>query len=120
MKFFKILGTTALMASSSRHTGQIQSLQNQNLAPWPKTAFDTAQILFATFYFIFFRLEILELTAIKHLWNYLHVNVRNKLSFMNVLLQLLYILRQGFLTFCAMDSFGSLVKPIDPFSQKSI
>jgi hypothetical protein len=25
----------------------------QNLAPWPTTAFDIAQILFATFYFMF-------------------------------------------------------------------
>jgi len=40
---------------------------------------------------------------------------------MNVLVQLLYSLRQGFLTIsCAMDSFESLVKPIDPFSQKCI
>ena len=40
---------------------------------------------------------------------------------MNVLVQLLYSLRQGFLTFfCAMDPFESLVKPTDPFSQKCI
>jgi len=52
MEFWTILGTTALMASSLRHTGQIQSL-HQNLAPWPKTAFDIAHILFATSYFIF-------------------------------------------------------------------
>jgi len=48
-----ILGTTALMASSFSHTGQIQSRHHQNLAPWPKTAFDIVQMLFATFYFIF-------------------------------------------------------------------
>jgi len=53
MEFLTILGTTALMASSFGHTGQMQSLHHQNLAPWPKTAFDIAQILFATFYFIF-------------------------------------------------------------------
>jgi hypothetical protein len=35
----------------------------------------------------------------KHLWTYIHFNVRNKLHFMNVLVQLLYSLRQGFLTF---------------------
>jgi len=52
MEFLRILGTTALMASSLRHTGQIQSLHHQNLAPWLKTAFDIAQILYATFYFI--------------------------------------------------------------------
>ena len=34
------------MASSLRHTEQIQSIHHQNLAPWPKTAFDIAQILF--------------------------------------------------------------------------
>jgi len=53
MEFLTILGTTALMASGLRHSGQIQSLHHQNLAPWPKTAFDTAQILFATLYFTF-------------------------------------------------------------------
>ena len=53
MEFLIILGTTALMANSLRHTGQLQSLHHQNLAPWPKTAFDIAKILFATFYFIF-------------------------------------------------------------------
>ena len=50
MEFLTILGTTALMANSLRHTGQLQSLHHQNLA---KTAFDIVQILFATFYFIF-------------------------------------------------------------------
>ena len=55
----------------------------------------------------------MELTVTKHLWTYMHLNVRNKLSFMNVLVQLSYSLRQGFLTFCATDSFESLVKPID-------
>jgi len=55
MEFMKILGTTALMASGLRHIGQIQSLHYQNLAPWPKTAFDIVQLLFATFYFIFCR-----------------------------------------------------------------
>jgi len=39
---------------------------------------------------------------------------------MNMLVQLLYSLRQGFLTFCAMDPFESLVKPTDPFLQKCI
>jgi hypothetical protein len=46
-------GNHKLNASSLRHTGHIQSLQHQDLAPWPKTAFDIAQILFATFYLIF-------------------------------------------------------------------
>ena len=65
--------------------------------------------------------EILELTVTKHLWTYLHLNVRNKLSFMNMLVELLYSLRQGFLTFfCAMETFESLVKPIDPFYEKCI
>jgi len=53
MEFLAILGTTALMASSLRHTGQIQLLHRQNLALWPKTAFGITQILFATFCFIF-------------------------------------------------------------------
>ena len=53
MEFLTILGTTALRASSFRHTGQIQSCHHQNLTPYPKTAFDIAQILFTTFYFIF-------------------------------------------------------------------
>jgi len=40
---------------------------------------------------------------------------------MNVLVQLLYSLREGFLLFfCAMDPFESLVKPTDPLSQKCI
>ena len=40
---------------------------------------------------------------------------------MNVFVQLVYSLRQGFLTFfCAMDAFESLMKPVDPFSQKCI
>jgi len=98
MEFLTFLGTTVLMASSLRNTGQIQSLNHQNLAPWPKTAFDIAHILFATVYFIFLRTEILELRAKKHLWTYLHLNVTNKFSFMNLLLQLLPSLRQGFLT----------------------
>ena len=51
MEFLPILGTTALMANSLRHTGQLQSLHHQNMAPWPKTAFDIVQILFATFSF---------------------------------------------------------------------
>ena len=50
---YRNLMRTSLMASSFTHNGQIQSLHNQNLAPWPKTAFDVDQILFATFYFIF-------------------------------------------------------------------
>jgi len=38
---------------------------------------------------------------------------------MNVLVQLLYSLRQGFLIFfCAMDPFERVVKPTDPVSQK--
>ena len=102
MEFLTILGTTALMANSLRHPGQIQSLHHQNLAHWPKTAFDIAKILFATFYFIFWG-QILELTVTKHLWTYLLLNVRNSFSFMNLLVQLLYSLRQGFLIFfCAM------------------
>jgi len=68
----------------------------------------------------FLRIEILELTT-KHLWTNLHLNLRNKFSFMNVLVQLLYSLRLRFLTFfCAMDPFESLVKRNDPFSQKCI
>jgi len=39
---------------------------------------------------------------------------------MNLLVQLLYSLRQGILTVCAMDPFESLVKPTDPFSQKCV
>ena len=49
MEFLTTLGTTALMAFSYSHTGQIQSLHHQNLAFWPKTPFEIAQILFATF-----------------------------------------------------------------------
>ena len=49
VEFLTTLGTAALMACSYRHTGQIQSLHHQNLASRPKTAFDIAQILFATF-----------------------------------------------------------------------
>ena len=39
----------SLNGQQLRHTGQIQSLYHQNLAPWPKTAFNVAQISFATF-----------------------------------------------------------------------
>ena len=49
MEFLTILGTRALIASSLRHTGQIQSLHHQNLALWPNTAFDITQILSVTF-----------------------------------------------------------------------
>jgi len=50
-----------------------------------------------------------------------HVPEYYKLSFMNVLVQLLDSLRQGFSSFfCAMDPFKSPVKPNDPFSQKCI
>ena len=37
---------------------------------------------------------------------------------MNVLVQLLYSLRQGILTSCAMDPFASPVKPTEPFKKK--
>jgi len=74
--FFTILETTTLMASSLRHNGQIQSLHHQNLAPWPKTAFDIAQIL--SLFISFLVIEILELTVTKHLLTYLHLNLRNK------------------------------------------
>ena len=66
------------------------------------------------FAFHFLRIEILELTITIHLWVYLYLNVRNNFSFMNVLMQLLYSLRQGFLTFCIMEPFESLAKPTDP------
>ena len=40
---------------------------------------------------------------------------------MNMLVQLLYSLRQGFLAFlCAMNPSEILVKPTDTFSQKCI
>ena len=68
MEFLTIVGTTALMAWSLGHTWQRQSRHLQNLAPWPKTAFDIAQILFATFYFIFLRGEILELQQRQNTW----------------------------------------------------
>jgi len=43
------------------------------------------------------------------------------INFMNMLVQLLYSLRQGFLTFFyAMEPSESLVKTIKPFSQKCI
>ncbi len=35
MEFLTVLGTTALMSNSLRHTGQLQSLHHQNLAPCP-------------------------------------------------------------------------------------
>jgi hypothetical protein len=77
VEFLTIL--TAIKASSFRHTGQIQSLHYQNLAPWPRTASDIDQILFSTFSFHFLRTEILELTATEHLWTYLHWNIRKKI-----------------------------------------
>jgi len=40
---------------------------------------------------------------------------------MNKLVQLLYRLRQWFLTFfCTMNSFESLVQPTEPFAQKYV
>jgi hypothetical protein len=54
-----VMETTALMASNLRQWGDtITPL----LAPWTKTDFDNAQILFATF-FHFLRIGILELKA---------------------------------------------------------
>ena len=68
---------------------------------------------FCHFLFHFLRIETFDLTATK----YLCVSVRNKFSFINVIVQLLYSIRQGFLIFfCAMDPFEMLVKPTDPFS----
>ena len=69
MEFLTILGTTALMANSLRHTGRLQSLHHQNLAPCPNFV--------CHFLFHFLRIEILELTVTKHLWTYLRLNVRN-------------------------------------------
>jgi len=48
----------------------------------------------------------------KYLWTYLHFNVRNKFSFMNMLVQLLYSIRQGFLNFCAMEPSESSHKNV--------
>jgi len=117
MEFLTILGTTALMASSFRlhWTDTITSQTKFG----PKRLFILPKSCLPLFNFL--RIEILELTATKHLWTYLHLNVRNKFSVMNVTVQLLYSLRQGFLTFfCAMDPFESLVKPTYPFLQKCI
>ena len=73
------------------------------------------------FLFHFLRIDILELTVTKHLWTYLHLNVRNNCSLISVLVELLYSLRQGFLAlYCAMEPSESLVKLTDPFSQKCI
>jgi len=68
MEFVTILGTTVLMACSLRNTGEIQSFHHQNLAPWPKTAFDIALVCHRLFHFLW--IAILELTVTKHLWTY--------------------------------------------------
>jgi len=119
MEFWTILGTMALMTNSLRHAGQIQSLHHQNLA---QNSFLYCPYFVCHSVFHFLRTEILELTVTKHLWTYLDLNVWNKFSFTNVLVELLHSLRQGFLTlFYAMEPFDSLVKTNDPsFSQKCI
>jgi hypothetical protein len=114
MVFLTIVGTTTLMASSFRHTVQIQSIHHQNLA---QNSFRYCPNFVCHIFISFLRTQILELTATKHLWAYLHLNIRNNFSFINVLVQLLYSLRYGFLTFsCAMDRFESLVKTNNLFS----
>jgi hypothetical protein len=40
------------------------------------------------FLFHFLRIGILQLTVTKHLWTYLHLNVWNKFSFMNMLVEI--------------------------------
>ena len=120
MEFLTILGTTALMASSFRTPLDRYNNFTTKILPFgPKWLLILPKSCLPLFNFL--RIEILELTATKHLWTYLHLNVRNKFSVMNVTVQLLYSLRQGFLTFfCAMDPFESLVKPTYPFLQKCI
>jgi hypothetical protein len=62
-----------------------------------------------------------KMLARNYQMTYLHFSLRNKFSFMNMLVQLLYGLMQGFLTFfCAMYPSENLVKPTDLFSQKCI
>jgi len=97
MEFLTILGTTALMASSFTLHWTDTVTSPPKFGPLAQNRFDIAQI------FNFLRTEIWELTATKHLWAYVHLNVRNKFSVMNRLVQLLYSLRQVF--FCAMDPF---------------
>ena len=70
MEFLTILGTTALMASSFRHTGHF------TMKIWP-----VCLKVVGHFLFHFLNIEILELTGIKHLWTYLHLNVRNNFSY---------------------------------------
>ena len=112
---FDNLNGPAVTDTLDRHnhfTTKIWPLHSKQLLILPKFCLP----LFSSF----LRIEILELTAKKYAWTCLYLNVRNK-CFMNVLVQLVYSLRQGFLTFfCAMDPFESLVKPVDPFSQKCI
>ena len=115
MEFLTILGTTAFRHCTDTITSP------PKFGPLSQNSFWYCPNFVCHFVFHFLRIEILELTVTKHLWAYLHLNVRNNFSFMNVLVQLLYSLRQGFLTFfCTMDPFESLVKPTDLFSQKCI
>ena len=78
VEFLTTLGTAALMASNFSHTGQIKSLHHHNLASWPKKIFWYCPNFVCHFLFHFLRIEILELTAKKHVWTYWHLNVWNK------------------------------------------
>jgi len=115
MEFLTIQGNTAFRHCTDTITSP------PKFGPLAQNSFWYCPNLVCHFAFHFLRTEVLELTVIKHLWAYLHLNVRNNFSFINMLVQLLYSRRQGFLTFfCTTGPFESLVKPTDPFSQKCI
>ena len=121
MEFLTNLGTTDVNGQQfyTHSTDTITS--PPKIGPLAQNSFWYRPDFVCHFFISFLRTEILELPTTKHLWTCWHLNVRNKFCFMNMLVQLLYSLRQGFLTFfCAMDPFESLVKPTDPFSQKCI
>ena len=120
-KFLTTLGTTDVNGQQFQTHSTDTITSPPKIGPLAHNSFWYCPNFVFHFLFHFLRIEILELPTTKHLWTCWHLNVRNKFSFMNVLVQLLYSLRQGFLNFfCAMDPFESLVKPTDPFSQKCI
>jgi hypothetical protein len=93
MVFLTILGTTALMASSSDSTGhRYNHFTNKIWLLGPKQLLILPKFCLPLL-FNFLRTELLELTATKYLCPHLHLNIRNKFSFMNVPVQLLYSLQ---------------------------
>ena len=115
MEFLTILGTTALMASSLKTHWTDTITSPPKFGPLAQNSFWYCPNFVWHFLFYLLRIEILELTVTKHLWTYWHLNIRNKFSFMNVLVQLLNSLRQGFLTLLLLFSIPPCMPDSHPY-----